>query len=116
MAATQFTINTSQILGGSQVMFRVSATSGITTTTAIAGPITITQAAQLSTDLTSVSFQNVIVNQFLDRTVTLSNPGTGPLSLNIQAPNPPFVVYAPAKVVIQAGQKRAITVRFAPTD
>ncbi|PYI88128.1 MAG: hypothetical protein DME26_04120 [Verrucomicrobia bacterium] len=65
----------------------------------------------------SLDFANVIVGETKDRSLTLRNVGTGPLTVNsIGSDNPAFIVISPlGSFGIATGAQQVVTVRFAPT-
>src|SRR5262249_40166465 len=78
---THLEIDTGQLVGGSQVMFRVMALNGLETTTATVGPVNIPQTPQLAQDST-VNFGNVSPGGTYSANLSLSNSGTGPYTIN----------------------------------
>ena len=107
---SQYTLDSSALNGGSNVYFRVQASDGVSTTTAIVGPITVAQAPHAAASPTSVNFMNGLVAQSVDQQVTISNNGSGPLQvtavqINSQAfqlvtPRVPFTVFAGDSVIL----------------
>src|SRR5438552_7580959 len=81
---TRYEVDGTRIWGGSQVLFRVLATNGLNTATAVVGPVTVTQSPKLALDQTALNFLNGAVGQSADRTLLLNNSGSGPLTASAQ--------------------------------
>lgn len=114
--ATSYTVDTTQIAGGQQVMFRLLATSGFSTTSADVGPIGISQSPALSLSSTSLDFGNLTVGQVVDRTLQVKNPGSGPLSVTAQLSGGlGYSALSPSlQLTVPPGGQRALNLRFAP--
>jgi hypothetical protein len=114
---TQFEIDGDRIAGGDRVLFRVLASKGIATASAVTGPVNVTQSPQLTLDQTALEFLNGTVGQSSDRTLLLTNSGTGPLLASGQiVPGPFRVLSGSGSLEIPPAGQRAITVRWSPTS
>jgi hypothetical protein len=112
---TQYEVDGTRI-SGSQVLFRILASNGLRTTTAVVGPVFVTQSPKLNLGQPSLGFQNVTVGQIADRTLLVTNTGSGPLTVRGRIAAGSFrLVSSAGSLVIPAGGQRAITVRWAPT-
>ncbi len=113
---TQYQLDTTQIAGGSQVMFQVDASDGLNTATAVVGPLTITQTPQISLPASPFNCGKALLGGGADRPIPVSNTGTGPLTITAATlDNSVFRVISPAlPVTVDAGSQQNINVRFAP--
>jgi len=116
ISAFQFTFDPSQIMGGSNVFFRVYATDGMSSTFADVGPIQVVQTPMISVP-GSLGFGTQPTGTVPIQTLTISNPGSGPLTVNSYLiDNPAFaVVSAPAPLAIGAGETGSLSVEWLPT-
>jgi Mg-chelatase subunit ChlD len=114
---TQFNVDCTQILGGSQVWFRVMATSGLSSTSVDAGPITVVQNPKVALAATAVDFGNLKTGLTADQNVVLNNTGTGPVQVDTAISGSTAFVLPSATqgILILAGGTRQIPVRFAPS-
>ncbi len=115
-ARTETPFSTSHLFGGKDVWFRVLASDGFHTTAASVGPIEIVQTPKI--EASNVDFRLALVRGFSDRSLEIGNTGTGPLTISTIAAEPAgFEVLGPsAPLVVPAGGKRAVNLRFAPTS
>jgi hypothetical protein len=117
MKDTRYEVDGTRIWGGSHVLFRVFASNGLNTTSAVVGPITVTQSPKLTLDQTALDFLNVTVGQIAERTLLLSNTGSGPVTAGGQIPAGSYsLLFGGGNLVIPAEGQRAITVRWTPTS
>jgi hypothetical protein len=117
MKATRFEVDGTRIWGGSQVLFRLLASNGPNTASEVAGPITVTQSPKLTLDQATLDFLNGTVGQMAERTLLLSNTGSGPLTASGQIQAGPYnLILGGGNLVIPAEEQRAITVRWTPSS
>lgn len=109
-----FTFDPSQIEGGSNVVFRVIGTSGLSTATTETGPITVVQTPAIELGANTVDFGGGTVDGFVDQTLMVKNTGSGALSLTEFTFDPQIfrVISAAAPVVIAAGGQQELTIRW----
>ncbi len=89
---TQYSLDTSQIKGGSNVYFRVMATAGLDTASADVGPITVVQNPAISAPAT-VDFGGQAPPQWVDQSISISSVGSGPLTISsVTVSNPAFTL------------------------
>ena len=81
LRTTQYELDCSQIGGGNQVLLRVIASSGLTNTSATAGPFEVVQHPQLTASQTALDFGNVTIGKPVQQSVVLRNSGSGPLNV-----------------------------------
>ena len=114
---TQYQLDATQIPGGSQVMFQIVATDGLSTTTATIGPLTISQTPKISPPTATIAFGKALVGAGASHLIPIANTGTGPLIVNTAAfDNAAFLITAPAlPFTINAGATLSIDARFLPT-
>ena len=111
----QFTFDTSEIQAGSNTYFRVLATNGVTTASAIVGPIGISATPRIDAS-PSLNFGIVTPGQSADQTLWVRNKGNGTLTVNsLSIDNSVFTLVSPAApFTISAGGRQPVTVRFTP--
>jgi len=111
----QFTFDTSEIKAGSNTYFRVLATSGVATASAMVGPIVIAAAPRIDAS-PSLAFGIVTPGQSADQTLWVRNKGNGTLTVSSLAiDNSVFTLVSPtAPFTISAGGRQQVTVRFTP--
>ena len=114
---TQYQLDTTQIAGGSQVMFLVEASDGLNTGTATVGPLTLTQTPQISLPASPFNYGKALVGAGADQLIPISNTGTGPLTVTAATlNNSAFSFISPVlPITVNAGAQQGIDVRFAPT-
>lgn len=118
VTGNEIVVNTSDLIGGDQVLFRVLATNGIDSGTATVGPIKVVQQPKLVLDSTSVEFGSAVPGAAVERTLTLSNPGTGPLAItSATIDNPAFqIINLNLPSLVPASAKVEVRLRFVPVD
>jgi hypothetical protein len=116
LQSPQYTFDTGQITAGSQVYFRVLATSGVTTGSATVGPITIAPAANLVATPANLDFGGLTAGGQADLTVSLSNTGNTPVTVTPGSDlAAPFGLLGPgAPFVVAPGASYKLTIRFSP--
>lgn len=112
----QFAIDPSQIVGGSKVFFRVLATDGVNTTAATAGPIQVQQGPRLQVAASTLDFGNTTPGSSIERRLSLSNTGSGPLTVTSLSFDNAMFSYTGSTLplIIRAGGQISIPLRFAP--
>ena len=112
---TQLTFDSSEIQAGANTFFRVLATSGVTTASALAGPVEVAATPRLGAP-PSLAFGVVAPGQSADQTLWVRNKGNGPLTVqSLSIDNPVFSVVSPAALfVIPVGGRQQVAVRFTP--
>src|SRR5579872_116242 len=110
---SQYLVDTTMIKGGSQVLFRVIASDGIDNGVATVGPITINQTPVIQAP-PGVDFGTQVTGQWADLTATLSNAGSGPLTIqSLATDDTAFTVLSPVTPFdILGGGSRAVDIRF----
>jgi hypothetical protein len=111
----QFTFDTAEIQAGPNTYFRVLATNGVTTASALVGPIEIAATPYIDAP-SSLAFGVVTPGQSSNQTIWLRNKGNGPLTVNsFGIDNPVFTVASPAApFTIATGGRQPVVVRFTP--
>lgn len=111
-----FTFDTAEIQAGTKTYFRVLATSGVTTASAIVGPIEITATPRIEAP-PSLAFGIVTPGQIANQTIWVRNKGNGPLTVHsLGIDNPVFTLVSPAApLTLPAQGRQQVTVRFTPT-
>ena len=114
---TQYQLDTTQIDGGSQVMFLVEASDGLNTGTATVGPLTIAQTPQISLPASPFNYGKALIGAGEDQLIPIGNTGNGPLTVTAATLNNSiFSVISPAlPLTVDAGSVEGIDVRFSPT-
>jgi hypothetical protein len=81
------------------------------------GAGTTTAVPDIDVTPTSLDFGSVTIGQSADRTLTVRNTGSAPLTVNtITSTNPRFSIVSPTgSFTVAAGNQQTVTVRFAPT-
>ncbi|HTS50288.1 MAG TPA: choice-of-anchor D domain-containing protein [Bryobacteraceae bacterium] len=112
LATTQYTLDPSTIMGGTQVYFQVLASDGVNTTAATVGPVNVQQMPTVG-PLAFTSL-NARTGQVVLGTLAVSNTGSGPLTVTSAIiDNGAFLVIAPpVPFTIPAGGQRSLTVQF----
>jgi|GEM_PF-3349582 len=112
----QCMVDTSRIDGGEGVTFRVLASDGVNTTEADVGPITVIQRPEIAASPAAPNVGGALVGSTRDVAVTLTNPGTGPLTVDsVASDSAVFEVVGPATPFqIPAGSERVLRLRFSP--
>ena len=115
LTATQYMLDPSKIMGGSQVYFRVMASDGINTAAASVGPVNVKQAPRLSVPI-ALSTPNAATGQSVMASIAVANTGTGPATITATTINSGAftVLDPPVPFVIPAGKMRSLTVQFSP--
>ena len=110
---TQYSLDTTQINGGSKVYFRVMATAGLDTASADVGPITVVQSPAIAGPAT-VEFGGQTPPQWVDQDVTISSTGSGPLTISaMSVSNPGFTLLnKPPAFPLPAGSVWNVKVRY----
>lgn len=116
LTASTYALDTTQITGGSQVMFQVQASDGLNTVTATVGPLTITQTPQLALPKGAVNFNKVLIGQGLDQPVVLQNTGSGPVTVSSASAGGAFRVVSAVPFSINPGGQHSVRVRYKPTS
>ena len=112
----EYSFDTNGIIGGDNIRFRVLASSGIDTGTAISNSVRVVQSPQLSAPVNTVYFKNLLVGESDARTIEFSNSGTGQLLVRITAPaNALFKLESDTAYVLGPGESASVQVRFTPT-
>ena len=92
ISSSQYTFDSSLLLGGSQTYLRVIAMNGVDSTMATVGPLTVNVNPQLSLAPGPVDFGNVTIGVGGTQTLGLSNTGTGMLPVtSVTSDNPAFI-------------------------
>lgn len=117
LQSAQYMFDTGEITAGSEVYFRVLASSGITTGSATVGPIAIAAAPKLVATPAALDFGVVTIGRQPDLQVTLTNTGNGPLTVTPGSDLlPPFSLPGSGTpFTIAPGGSASVTVRFKPT-
>src|SRR5207244_10007430 len=76
---TEFDFDTASIVGGTDVRFRVVASTGIDTATVTSAGVRIVQATKLAVSATTLQFRNLTIGSSQTRSLAFSNTGTGNL-------------------------------------
>jgi uncharacterized protein (TIGR03437 family) len=93
---SSFTFDTGQINGGSQVYFQVLSSTGLNTGSAMVGPINVVQTPKAGANPAAISFGNVAPGQMQDQTFSITNNGSGPLTVtNLSTDNAALSVILP---------------------
>ncbi len=113
---TQYTLDTSQIKGGSKVYFRVMATAGLDTASADVGPITVVQNPAIAGPAT-VEFGGQAPPQWLDQNIPIASTGSGPLTISsASVSNPAFTLLnQPPAFPLMPGSIWNLKVRYTPS-
>jgi uncharacterized protein (TIGR03437 family) len=113
---TQYSLDTSQIQGGSNVYFRVMATTGLDTATADVGPVTVVQNPAIGAP-TTIDFGGQTPPQWVDQGVPVSSTGTGPLTISATSvSNPAFTLLNKQPALpLPAGSVWILKVRYTPS-
>jgi uncharacterized protein (TIGR03437 family) len=113
---TQYSLDTSQINGGSNVYFRVMTTAGLDTASADVGPITVVQNPAIGAP-PSVEFGGQAPPQWVDQSVPISSTGTGPLAISAASvSNPVFTLLnKPPAFPLPAGSVWILKARYTPS-
>jgi uncharacterized protein (TIGR03437 family) len=111
---TQYSFDTSKILGGPQVFFRVIAASGLNSGTATMGPLAVLQTPKISAAVASLDFGNTVAGDMLLQRFTISSSGTGPLTVtSISSDNPAFTIASGASASpLMSGGVATVAVTF----
>jgi hypothetical protein len=114
---SRFELDTSQIAGGSQVHFRVLASSGLNSTSVDVGPITIRQSPRLQLISRDLDFRNRTVGEVAIASLALRNSGSGPLTItpSLTAGSPFSVVSRTEQIVIPSGRQLELRIQYRPT-
>jgi uncharacterized protein (TIGR03437 family) len=89
----QYAFDTSQIMGGAQVFFRVIAATGLNSGTATVGPLTVTQTPKIGAAAPTLDFGNILLGQSATGSIGITSSGSGPLTISgISVDNPAFTV------------------------
>jgi len=81
LTGTTYSVDTTQISGGSKVMFQLEASDGLNTATATVGPLTVHQTPHLTPPQGAVNFNKVQAGVGGTQQVLLQNTGSGPLTV-----------------------------------
>jgi uncharacterized protein (TIGR03437 family) len=113
---TRLTIDPSGIVGGNNVYFRVQASNGFETATALAGPVIVAQSPQLTARPAAVDFRNALPGQAAERKLTLTNSGRGPLRVtDATTTNSAFsITYPRTPFAIAAGDSVEMSLEYTP--
>jgi len=111
----RFTFDTAEIQAGPNTYFRVLATNGVTTASALVGPIEIAATPRIDASPT-LNFGIVTPGKSANQTLWLRNKGNGPLAVNsLSIDNPVFTVVSPAApFTLATGGRQPVIVRFTP--
>jgi len=114
LTATQFSFDPSQIQGGPGVRFRVVATDGFHKGGATVGPVEVVQQPQITVDNAPVDLGEAVLGQSITGSVTVSNPGSGPLAVTaVASDSEQFEVLTAAfPMSVSAGSSRGVLVRY----
>ncbi len=112
LATTQYTLDPSTIMGGSQVYFQVLASDGVNNTAATVGPINVQQTPKVGP--LAFGGLNARTGQVVLGSLAVSNTGSGPLTItSATIDNGAFLVVAPpVPFTIPVGAERSLTVQF----
>jgi hypothetical protein len=113
----EFAIDTNQLVGGSDVYFRVTALNGLHTSSTTVGPIDIPQEPRLVLANTTIDFGEIGRGERHSRELVLSNTGTGPFVIkSLSVDNEAFQVSPtlPAYVWPGGGGERGIPIVLVP--
>ena len=113
---TEYSVDPSVIQGGPNVWLRVSVSDGFHHGEATVGPIDVVQQPQIAVDDAPVDVGEEVVGKSLVHPVTVSNRGTGPLTLTaVSSGSGLFEVLTTAfPMLVDAGDDRDLLVRYAP--
>ncbi|MBI4903539.1 MAG: choice-of-anchor D domain-containing protein [Acidobacteria bacterium] len=111
-----YLLDTTRIKGGTDVYFRVAASSGLATSITDVGPVEIRQNPRLEVDTPTVDFSNQTIGGIGVTGIRLRNTGTGPLTVTpTLPPDSPFSIFgSPRQITIGSGGSAEIAVRFRP--
>ena len=114
---TQFGIDPTQLMGGSNIFFRVIATDGVNNSAATVGPIQVSQTAQLQAAGT-FDFGNTSPGSTIERKIPVMSTGSGPLSItNVSFDNSAFSYSGPSlPLTVPAGGQFSLPVKFSPSN
>jgi len=113
-----YQLDTSTILGGTNVRFRVIASSGLASTYTDIGPVQVRQRPQLVLDTANVEFGSRTLGNVAQQRVLIRNIGTGPAILDAVLPaGSPFQLLGPtSNFIVPAGSSREVTIRYRATE
>lgn len=114
--ANSFAVDPAALLGGANVYFRVLASNGLLSASAVVGPVQIPTTGSLDPPPASLDLGSVQRGDTAEKIIALKNSGTGMLALSsVGLDNPgEFQVGAPVKTV-RPGQSVPLRVRFSPS-
>lgn len=116
LTATEYEFDTSEIMGGTKVQFRVVASSGIDNASATSATISIPQTLQLAVPVTTLDFSNLRLNDAQTREFTITNSGTGQMMVTLTPPaNAAFKLVTNGTFLLRPGEGMDVIVSFAPT-
>jgi len=112
----RFELDTSQIAGGTGVIFRVMASSGLNSASADVGPVSIRQSPRLALVSSTLDFRNRLAGEVALADVAVRNSGTGPLTVTPSLPaGSPFSFFSRTdQIVIAAGRQHRIRIQYRP--
>ena len=115
MTDSRMTLDTSEIMGGANVMFRVMATAGLDSTSVDVGPVTVLQTPGISGPA-AVDFGGQTPGQVVEQNVTITSNGSGPLTLtSLKVSNTAFTILdAVPAFPLAAGSDFDIAIRYTP--
>ncbi len=114
LSERQRALDVSQIQGGANVRFRVLATDGWHTAEDVVAGVSIVQQPRIAAQPATLALGGTVPGQAIEGRVTLSNPGSGPLSITaIRSNNPAFTIISPSvPTTVMAGRPGELVVRF----
>lgn len=117
LQSAQYAFDTGEITAGSQVYFKVLATSGVTTGSATVGPIIVAPVPKLAATPAVLDFGVAAIGQQVDLTVSLGNAGNAPVT--VTPGNDlllPFSLLGPGTAfVVPPGGSYNLSIRFKPS-
>ncbi len=115
-AMNECMVDTTKINGGNDVRFRVLATDGLNTTEMDVGPITVRQRPEIAAAPPAPNLGGSLVGVTRYAAVTLTNPGTGPLTVTaVRGDNAAFQISGPqTPFSVPAGSQRNVSIEFTP--
>jgi uncharacterized protein (TIGR03437 family) len=116
LTGREYEVDTTQIIGGSNVRFRVVAASGLDNVAAVSGVIQVPQTVQLTVPVSTLDYRNLVVGEAEAKDFEITNSGTGRLQVTVTLPaSAAFTLESAARLQLGPGQTEGVRVRFNPT-
>ncbi|MFN7924135.1 MAG: discoidin domain-containing protein [Bryobacteraceae bacterium] len=113
LAASSYALNTSSFPEPGDYYFRVTAMSGLDSTSTTVGPISVTQLRKLDVPARSIAFGDIPAGEIAARRLRLGSNGTGPVTIReARFSNPQFSLADVLPVVIPAGTEANLEITF----